>query len=77
MKGSIRPKLSLSASSASWPWRFIFELDTARAREIAKQVGKAVSKWRNEAAGHGITKNEIDRMASAFEHEDLKEALRG
>jgi serine/threonine-protein kinase HipA len=54
-----------------------FELDTAKAREIAKQVGKAVSKWRNEAARHGITKNEIDRMASAFEHEDLKQALSG
>jgi serine/threonine-protein kinase HipA len=54
-----------------------FELDTAKAREIVKQVGKAVSKWRNEVTGHGITKSEIDRMASAFEHEDLKEALSG
>jgi hypothetical protein len=27
---------------------------------------------RNEAARHGLTKNEIDRMASAFEHEDLE-----
>jgi serine/threonine-protein kinase HipA len=52
-----------------------FELDAARAREISKQVGKAVSKWRAEAARHGITKSETDRMASAFEHEDLKEAL--
>jgi serine/threonine-protein kinase HipA len=52
-----------------------FELDDAEAREIAVQVGKAVANWRDEAAGQGITKNEIDRMASAFEHEDLKEAL--
>jgi serine/threonine-protein kinase HipA len=52
-----------------------FELDDAEAREIAAQVGKATSKWRDEAAGQGITKNEIDRMASAFEHEDLKAAL--
>jgi serine/threonine-protein kinase HipA len=42
------------------------------AREIAKQVGRAVSNWRDEAARHGLTKNEIDRMASAFEHEDLR-----
>ena len=48
-----------------------FDLDEGKAREIAKQVGKAVSKWRDEAARHGLTKNEIDRMASAFEHEDL------
>jgi serine/threonine-protein kinase HipA len=54
-----------------------FELDNAEAREIAAQVGKAVSNWRDEAAGQGITRNEIDRMASAFEHEDMKEALSG
>lgn len=52
-----------------------FELDDAGARELAAQVAQAVSKWRDEAARHGITKHEIDRMASAFEHEDLKEAL--
>jgi serine/threonine-protein kinase HipA len=51
-----------------------FELEDGKAREIAKQVGKAVSKWRDEAARHGLTKNEIERMASAFEHEDLKAA---
>jgi serine/threonine-protein kinase HipA len=52
-----------------------FELDEAKARDIAAQVGKAVSTWRDEAAGQGITKNEIDCMASAFEHEDLNAAL--
>jgi serine/threonine-protein kinase HipA len=54
-----------------------FELDSAKAHEITGQVGRAVSKWRNEAARHGITKHEIDRMAPAFEHEDLREALGG
>jgi serine/threonine-protein kinase HipA len=52
-----------------------FELDPARAHEIAAQVGKFVSKWRDVAARHGITKSEIDRMASAFEHKDLQEVL--
>jgi serine/threonine-protein kinase HipA len=42
-----------------------FELDEVKARAITKEVGKAVSKWRDEAA----------RMASAFEHEDLKAAV--
>ena len=51
-----------------------FELEDAKAREIAAEVGKAVSKWRDEAARHGLTKAEIDRMASAYEHEDLKAA---
>ena len=54
-----------------------FELEAAKAREIAQQVGKVVSKWRAEAGRRGISKNEADRMASAFDHEDLKEALRG
>jgi HipA N-terminal domain len=49
-----------------------FELDAAQAREIAGQVGKAVSKWRDEAARRGLSKTEIDRMASAFEHKDLR-----
>jgi serine/threonine-protein kinase HipA len=49
-------------------------LDAGKAREIAKQVGKAVSKWRDEAAQHGLSKTEIERMASAFEHDDLKMA---
>jgi serine/threonine-protein kinase HipA len=52
-----------------------FELDTENARKIAAQVGKAITKWRNEASRHGLSKTEIDRMASAFEHEDLKAAL--
>ena len=54
-----------------------FELDAAKASEMARQVGKAVSTWRNEAAHHGVGKNEMDRMASAFEHEGLKEAVNG
>jgi hypothetical protein len=36
-----------------------FELDAAQAREIAGQVGKAVSKWRDESARHGLSKAEI------------------
>lgn len=64
--------LALAMSVAKY-----FELEADKAREIAKEVGKTVSKWRNEAARHGIGKSEIDRMASAFEHEDLKVALSG
>jgi serine/threonine-protein kinase HipA len=45
-----------------------------RAKAIAAEVGKAVSTWGDEAAGHGIGKGEVDRMASAFEHVDLKKA---
>ncbi len=54
-----------------------FELDGASARKIAAEVGNAVAKWRDEAGRHGLSKAEIDRMMSAFEHEDLEIARRG
>jgi serine/threonine-protein kinase HipA len=49
-----------------------FELDGTKAKAIAKGVGKSVSKWRDEASRHGLKKVEIERMASAFEHDDLR-----
>jgi serine/threonine-protein kinase HipA len=52
-----------------------FGLSGTKARKIAKDIAKVVFKWRDEAARHGISKSEISRMASAFEHNDLKEAL--
>lgn len=53
-----------------------FDLKTAQAREIAKRVGRAVSSWRTEAAALGIKKVEMNRMASAFEHDDLRDSFR-
>ena len=52
-----------------------FELAEYEARRIARQVGKAVAIWRKVAAKLGLTSAEINRMASAFEHDDLKAAL--
>ena len=54
-----------------------FELDGASARKIAAEVGNAVANWRDEAGRHGLSKAEIGRMASAFEHEDLRLATSG
>jgi len=51
-----------------------FELGPDAARRIVAEVGEAVATWRREAAALGLTSAEIDRMASAFEHEDLKAA---
>jgi serine/threonine-protein kinase HipA len=52
-----------------------FELDDKGARGVASDVGKVVSSWREEAARHGLAKAEIDRMASAFQHEDSARAV--
>ena len=57
--------LNLALSVADY-----FELGPDEARRIAVEVGKAVSLWRKEAAALGLAKPDIDRMASAFEHED-------
>ncbi len=52
-----------------------FELDDDNAHSTAAEVGKAVTTWRKEAAQMGLTRAEINRMASAFEHDDLKAAV--
>lgn len=54
-----------------------FGLEAKNARAIAAEVGAAVARWRAEAAAFGLTKSQIDRMASAFEHEDLVLARKG
>lgn len=54
-----------------------FGLQQGEARTIAREAGEAVAGWRKEAAGRGLGQSEIDRMASAFEHEDLKLARSG
>jgi serine/threonine-protein kinase HipA len=54
-----------------------FELDASAAWKIAKQTGRAVSKWRSVAKQMAINDAEIDRMASAFEHGDLAKAANG
>ena len=51
-----------------------FDLKSDQAKSIAAEVGIAVSSWRREAKKAGITDSEIDRMASAFDHEDLRKA---
>ena len=53
-----------------------FGIDDQTARRIANEVGHAVASWRNEAQRLGIREAEIDRMASAFEHADLRLATK-
>ncbi len=52
-----------------------FDLDNSQAKNISKEVASATSLWREEAVKFKIKKREIDRMSSAFEHEDLQKAL--
>lgn len=53
-----------------------FELKPAAARQIVGEVGGVVRSWREEAGRLELSKPAIERMASAFEHDDLRMAVR-
>lgn len=52
-----------------------FALTLPQARTIIKEVATVTAAWRDTAKTVGARSAEITRMASAFEHDDLKRAL--
>jgi serine/threonine-protein kinase HipA len=52
-----------------------FSLKLKDADKLIHNIAKVTSKWRNVARFRGAREMEIERMATAFEHEDLAEAL--
>jgi serine/threonine-protein kinase HipA len=52
-----------------------FGLSPDEAKRTAGAVGAAVSRWRTEARVLGLNQAAIDRMASAFEHGDVEQAV--
>jgi hypothetical protein len=52
-----------------------FGLTLPQARIIIKEVATVTVSWRDVAKAVGARSSEINRMASAFEHEDLRRAL--
>lgn len=66
--GSASLELALSVAE-------YFELSQDQAVQIAGEVGNAVSAWRKVATNLNMRAPEIERMASAFEHADLKQAI--
>lgn len=53
-----------------------FDLEEQEAHEVAREVAEAVTHWRKSAASAGIGRGEIDRLETAFEHEDAQIARR-
>jgi len=51
-----------------------FDVRVSEARLIAGDIGRAVGRWRQRAKKNSIPSDEIDRMESAFEHEDSVKA---
>lgn len=52
-----------------------FGLGLVQAKAIIKEVGTATAAWREVARDVGAKASEINRMASAFEHDDSKRVL--
>lgn len=63
--------LSLALSVASE-----YGVDQNQAKKIIKEVGYAVKDWKETARYFQISSSEIERMASAFDHKDLDQAIR-
>ena len=54
-----------------------FDVPPKDAKRIVGEVGKAVSGWKAAAQAFGLSRREIDRTATAFEHKDMQAALQG
>jgi serine/threonine-protein kinase HipA len=52
-----------------------FGLKPEKAKDIVREVGTAVARWRETATATGLAAKEIERMATAFEHEELHQAV--
>ena len=52
-----------------------FGLTLLQARAVIKEVATVTATWRDTAKAASARSAEINRMASAFEHDDLKRAL--
>jgi serine/threonine-protein kinase HipA len=64
---------SIDLLEAASEW---FGIGLAAARTIIKEVAVVTTTWRETAKDAGARSAEITRMASAFEHDDLKRALK-
>jgi serine/threonine-protein kinase HipA len=69
----VDPTASIDAAFSVAP---SFALSAPTAKEIARRVARVVRGWRKVAERHGIGRRHVERMASAFEHDDLRTALR-
>lgn len=53
-----------------------FGIKAQRARALAGEIGAAVKEWKPVAKSLGLTTAQIERMQSAFDHDDLRAALK-
>lgn len=54
----------------------LFGIKFDRARTLVAEIGEVTATWKKVAASHGLSTAQLERMESAFEHEDLNLAIR-
>ncbi len=70
MAGDRTASLQLALDTAGY-----YGLSASDAKQIASEVAVAVNGWRDLANRYGISPSQLGYMGSAFEHEDLSQAL--
>lgn len=79
----VRPRvhaLSIDEADQSAPLERVlaiaprFNVKPARARAVVREVAAVTRRWRRFASDCGLTQRQIDRMETAFEHEDAEAA---
>ncbi|MFO1257830.1 MAG: type II toxin-antitoxin system HipA family toxin [Gammaproteobacteria bacterium] len=53
-----------------------FRISREQANKIIEEIAYAVVQWRDVAQSFNLSNREIERMSSAFEHDDLENALK-
>jgi serine/threonine-protein kinase HipA len=61
------PEATIEALMSVLPY---FRIALPRAQQILREVEQAVSRWRYVGRGLGMTTQELDQFADAFEHEE-------
>jgi len=59
---------------ALWSVLAYFQISRTRAKEILGRIAQALSKWREAGAALGMTIQELDQFADAFEHPEREAA---
>jgi serine/threonine-protein kinase HipA len=67
------PEASIEALLSVLPY---FRISRARANEILSRIERALSQWRKAGLALGMTKQELDQFAEAFQHPEREAARR-
>jgi serine/threonine-protein kinase HipA len=67
-------EMSLETALSVYP---DFMLKKDQALSIIRKTGREAALWRESARALGLSREEIERMASAFDHRDMAEAVKG